>query len=119
MFLKQCKQARCPNELRASVKICKISSFEYDALFSKKRFGAGLDKWINYIRDDYYYQIIKNIVCLKECNLMQCRKKDTKLLKCSRCVSVFYCSKKCQKRDWTLRHKDECIALKKRDYNLT
>ena len=33
--------------------------------------------------------------------------KDKKLLRCSRCVRAFYCSRECQKRDWR-DHKHDC-----------
>ncbi|KAI1448552.1 hypothetical protein F5Y02DRAFT_430505 [Annulohypoxylon stygium] len=33
-----------------------------------------------------------------------------KLSACSACKSVFYCSKTCQKNDWTTRHKTLCKA---------
>ncbi|KAJ3371772.1 hypothetical protein GGF31_002751 [Allomyces arbusculus] len=39
-----------------------------------------------------------------------------KLLRCTACVAVMYCSRDCQRRDWPL-HKHECPHLKtKRDY---
>mmetsp|Transcript_21813 Transcript_21813/g.35962 ORF Transcript_21813/g.35962 Transcript_21813/m.35962 type:complete len:389 (+) Transcript_21813:211-1377(+) len=41
-----------------------------------------------------------------------CGKNNAKLLKCGRCLSVFYCSKECQKTDH-VTHKKECKNLLK------
>ena len=38
-------------------------------------------------------------------------KRMVKLQACSRCKQVQYCSKACQKEDWTKRHKNECKKL--------
>ncbi|CAI5745357.1 unnamed protein product [Peronospora destructor] len=37
---------------------------------------------------------------------------DGELLACSRCKCVFYCSKTCQRHDWTTRHKLLCQEVK-------
>eukprot|EP01084_Bolivina_argentea_P258616 436083_1 len=42
----------------------------------------------------------------KECD--QCGKKNMKLLKCSYCKKVRYCSRKCQKKAWRFRHRKIC-----------
>ena len=36
-----------------------------------------------------------------------------KILKCSRCRSVYYCNRKCQKKHWKKEHKDKCMAERK------
>jgi hypothetical protein len=36
-----------------------------------------------------------------------------KLSRCSRCWSVWYCSKECQRVDWTTKHKSVCIETKR------
>lgn len=61
---------------------------------------------------------LRNIVTLQQCNWYKCMKKDIKLKKCRQCMSVFYCSKLCQKKDWKM-HKKCCTVSKKRDYSIT
>jgi hypothetical protein len=39
----------------------------------------------------------------------QCGALDVKVLKCSQCMRVWYCSKECQRTDWTTRHREECV----------
>ena len=40
-----------------------------------------------------------------------CGKNSTSLLKCSRCSTIAYCSKECQRKDWT-RHEETCNTKK-------
>ena len=63
-------------------------------------------------------QTLKHILMMKECNWYQCQKKNCKLKKCKRCVSVFYCSKLCQKKDWKTQHKFCCQKFKRRNMQL-
>eukprot|EP01084_Bolivina_argentea_P095998 172568_1 len=86
--------------------------------------GNGFERWQIeklriYFKNKKSYQIMKNICCAKECNLFQCKRKDTKLNKCSKCQSVFYCSKKHQKMDWKIQHRDECNKLEERNMKYT
>lgn len=62
--------------------------------------------------------ILKNIASLKECNWINCSRKDICLKKCKKCRSVYYCSGVCQKKDWKY-HKLLCKRSKKRDYLMT
>eukprot|EP01084_Bolivina_argentea_P250252 419221_1 len=78
-----------------------------------------IDYWIGYIKNDTYFQIIRNIACLKECNFRKCKRKDIKLLKCKQCVSVYYCSRKHQKQDWNSSHRHQCNKLTTREYSFT
>ena len=55
--------------------------------------------------------IMHNILVRKECNNKQCLNKNKKLRKCKKCLSVFYCSRLCQKRDWIKTHKYECKKI--------
>ena len=63
--------------------------------------------------------ILKNIAMLKQCNYNKCNRKDIKLKRCKRCLSVFYCSKLCQKRDWIVSHHNCCHPLTRRQLQLT
>lgn len=42
------------------------------------------------------------------CSLLR----DEKMLMCSGCCAVYYCSQKCQKDDWIAGHKQDCESLK-------
>ncbi|XP_056009561.1 uncharacterized protein LOC125680749 isoform X2 [Ostrea edulis] len=44
--------------------------------------------------------------CKDTCHF--CGKPSDQLKKCSGCSAVLYCSRKCQRSDWTRRHKTEC-----------
>jgi hypothetical protein len=44
----------------------------------------------------------------KVCAVCAKTSEDTKLMKCSRCNVVFYCSKECQKSHWRA-HKPDCV----------
>ena len=60
------------------------------------------------------YQAFIRLLCIKlekhhKCDWYQCSKILTSLNACSGCKCVYYCSKKCQKRDWK-QHKMKCIS---------
>ena len=48
------------------------------------------------------------------CDYNQCKCNNSKIkgkkLICSNCKCAWYCSKMCQKKDWIVKHKDECIG---------
>ena len=68
--------------------------------------------------NEKYVTIISNIVMFKECNYKKCNAKDIRLKRCKKCVSVYYCSRLCQKEDW-LSHKCVCKKLQRSDYSIT
>lgn len=48
--------------------------------------------------------------CCHTCD--SCGKQSVKKFRyCSRCKKVYYCSEKCQKKDWKTQHKKECGEL--------
>ena len=57
-----------------------------------------------------HMEILENMSNIKICS---CCKKESekKLSKCSACLSVGYCNRECQKRDWH-QHKVMCPMLK-------
>ena len=69
------------------------------------------------LHDEKYATILGNIAMFKECNYNGCNKKDVILKRCKKCVSVYYCSRSCQKKDW-LNHRNVCKSLKSRDYSV-
>lgn len=48
------------------------------------------------------------IYCKRTC--ASCGVTGNKLQKCGKCLSMWYCSKECQRLDWHARHKDLCNA---------
>jgi splicing suppressor protein 51 len=48
---------------------------------------------------------VRGILCFR------CFEPTNKMLKCGGCRRVGYCSKKCQKLDWTTVHKNQCKLL--------
>ena len=58
-------------------------------------------------------QTMQNILGLKQCNWINCRNKKQKLKLC-KCKQVYYCSKICQKKDWSCNvygvvpHRNKC-----------
>jgi hypothetical protein len=46
---------------------------------------------------------------MNECDLIGCYNRD-ELKKCSRCKRVYYCSRECQRKDWSV-HKTRCFDI--------
>ena len=44
---------------------------------------------------------------VKVCNYKNCNKKHVNK-KCGKCQKVWYCCRKCQKKDWNSVHRDIC-----------
>ena len=62
--------------------------------------------------------VLSNMAMFKQCNFYQCNKKNVRLKRCKQCLSSYYCSRLCQKKDW-LFHRRVCKQLKSRDYSIT
>ena len=71
--------------------------------------------FLSYFNDKKVVRVCKNLAMMKQCCYFKCLKKDIKLKKCKQCLSVFYCSKICQKRDWIDQHRESCKPKKTRD----
>ena len=57
----------------------------------------------------YYH---RHKVCAHfNCSKIKTKKNKIKMKICKGCLLVYYCSKKCQKRDWKLRHREQCERL--------
>ena len=72
---------------------------------------------IQALQNEKYMTLLGNIAMFKECNYNGCNKKDVILKRCQKCVSVYYCSRLCQKKDW-LNHRNVCKSLESRDYSI-
>ena len=111
-------------EWRLSWIQCLYIAFCYDDEYKQRiRVGWKLEtpfKW----DDERYLQVLNNVMMYKECNWVNCTKKDIKLKRCKKCKSVYYCSKKCQKQDWNLKsdgnisHKNVCKAFQRRNLSI-
>ena len=60
----------------------------------------------------YITNLCKKMNKHHRCYLSECDKvlSQEKLLICGGCKSAHYCSKLCQKKDWKLKHKQECVG---------
>ena len=70
----------------------------------------------DYLKKKYRKTSKKDMKEESQIGCKTCGKTNINLSKCSGCLSVFYCSKSCQKKDYG-RHKVECKALKKQRAN--
>ena len=72
------------------------------------------------IRKPKKFLTLQNIASFKQCHWKKCLKQNKKLRRCGKCLSVYYCSSKCQKRDWILSvdgclpHRIACKKLHRR-----
>ena len=84
-----------------------------------QRLGFGKILNINHERlkseDDHFYStmlcLCKNIASKRHCSICKCSTKTLK--RCKNCNNRFYCSKKCQKKDWNNneQHQSLCVSM--------
>ena len=78
-----------------------------------KKLGSNLDKIVQQFKLLYKkFEWKKNSFGFI-CDYNQCGNENTltsKKLICANCKCAWYCNKKCQKKDWTVKHKNECIG---------
>ena len=73
---------------------------------------CNINEKTNIEKNNYNYQSIillwRNVSSKREC--MVCHVKTKKLRKCPRCKTMFFCSRKCQKKDWKKNedHRKRC-----------
>ena len=77
-------------------------------------------KILNILNHERTMMVVGNILAMKQCHWINCKKMNIKLKKCTKCLSVFYCSKKCQHLDWVCgRHSNLCVKSTKRDFGIS
>ena len=79
-----------------------------------KKLGHNLDEIFKQfkrlcIRFGWKKNSIGFICDYNQCNSNNIKRKRKKLI-CSNCKCAWYCSKKCQKKDWIVKHKNECTG---------
>ena len=103
------KQSKCSNIVRNKTTHKQmitsyrrtINSMWHAQLSPQKQHHRKFDQLITkYMADSRIYNILNNMIRMRECNYPDCRNKALKRFKiCSRCKSVFYCNKRHQKLD--------------------
>ena len=75
-------------------------------------------RYRKYLMDRKYYNLLINIIKIRECNYWKCKKRNMKRYKiCKQCKSAFYCCRLHQKLDWNKgNHKRFCTKRQTRDY---
>lgn len=102
---------------RYSLYLCKILKNYKQALYHLKlshRLNRNLHVFKN---NNYYYKYLSFLLFkLRDsamCGLNNCETKfyvhNQKWSVCGGCKSMYYCSKRCQKMDWTIKHKYNCM----------
>ena len=92
-------------------------SFEHDAFADTSKAGKR-DGWtqggappLEYIKTKYRKSNKRDKEEDAKLSCKTCGKYNTKLAKCGKCLSVYYCNAYCQKEDFK-RHQKECMQLK-------
>jgi len=112
----------CPNELASLLATLTVIEDESLAAKLNEAMNSG-ESFVkadlspqDYLKKKYRKTSKKDMKEESQIGCKTCGKANNNLSKCSGCLSVFYCSKACQKKDYG-RHKVECKALKKQREN--
>ena len=82
------------------------------------RYERFVDNYRSYLYGDFASAKLMplRIIIFKACAYYNCKKLKTNLNKirmkiCKGCKLTYYCSRKCQKRDWVAKHRYQCYRL--------
>ena len=105
----------CPNELARLLTEMKAEADEVNAkILQATKDGPSCEKEklspSAYLKGRYKQNASRDAKEEMKACCNKCGKTNVNLLKCGRCLSVFYCSKECQKTDH-VTHKKECKRL--------
>eukprot|EP01084_Bolivina_argentea_P280139 479017_1 len=110
--IKQLKQLKLEKE-QNSIKHCANKLQKY-ARYQYEQLKYNIEQ---YISNERFNNMIRNLFELKHCNYIGCNTKDLRSFKlCKRCKSVFYCNRKHQKLDWNKNHRLHCVENDDRNY---
>ena len=107
--------ARCQEFARNEIK---LDNYDNESEFMPKITNK-IELLVHYVineatRNDLFHPKWRNLVnnrFIKQCNYCRIEWHEKRLKKCMRCKSVYYCSKKCQKRDWVATHAVHCHTI--------
>ncbi|XP_076454442.1 uncharacterized protein LOC143289327 [Babylonia areolata] len=100
----ECEQRACKSEFRHKLNLTSTAAKMNDS--DRKYF---MDSWMKDLKDGKgpYKYVTTLDTCGRSCAL--CRN-PSNLQRCGRCFRVFYCSKDCQRLDWS-NHRSVCLEV--------
>eukprot|EP01084_Bolivina_argentea_P035040 64977_1 len=118
---KEIAAMKCENlkkcNLRNNYYLTKQRIKNYSKFYASQQDKIFLNRVKKYINDSKYYNIINNVIRLKQCNYIECNRKDLKSFSvCKFCKSAYYCCRQHQKKDWNTNHRKYCVRNEKRVY---